>query len=74
MTKLHRSEQNQLLGGVCAGIAETYDLDTTLVRLLAVASAIWSFGTAIFIYLILWLVVPAESEVYQAEEVDVEEK
>lgn len=71
--KLHRSEKSQVLGGVCGGIAETYDMDATIIRLLAVASALWSFGTTIFIYLVLWLVIPAEKEVYQAKEVDVEE-
>jgi len=33
MTTLHRSETDKILGGVCGGIAETYDIDPTLVRL-----------------------------------------
>lgn len=36
--KLHRSSTDRYLGGVCGGLAETYNLDATLVRLLVVAS------------------------------------
>ena len=31
--KLYRSESNRMLCGVCAGIAEYFDLDPTLIRL-----------------------------------------
>jgi signal transduction histidine kinase len=46
------------LGGVCAGIARRYGVDPALVRLaFVIATAAGGFG--IFLYALLWLVVPA---------------
>lgn len=57
--KLYRSRQDRMIGGVCGGIAEYFNIDPTLVRLLAVAS-IFLAGSAILAYLIAWIVVPEE--------------
>jgi len=70
MTTLHRSETDKILGGVCGGIAETYDIDPTLVRLAAVALVFW--GISPLIYIIAWLIVPTESDVYETKEVETE--
>ena len=61
MTKLYRSESDRILGGVCGGIAEVYDFDPSLVRLLTVALILT--GLSPFIYLIAWLIIPTESEI-----------
>lgn len=58
--KLYRSETDKILGGVCGGLAEVYDLDPTLVRLIAVL-LIFS-GVSPLIYLIAWIIMPKESE------------
>ncbi|MGV0394653.1 PspC domain-containing protein [Corynebacterium uberis] len=55
--KLHRSTTNKWIGGVCGGIAETYDLDATVVRLLAVASFVLP-GTQVLLYLVAWVIMP----------------
>ncbi len=57
--KLFRSEKNKMIGGVCAGLAEYFDIDTSLVRLIFVALAMVTaiFPMVIF-YLIAWLVIP----------------
>jgi len=34
--KLYRSKKDHMIAGVCGGIAEYFDVDTTLVRLLTV--------------------------------------
>lgn len=60
MTRLYRSEENKILGGVCGGIAEAYDLDPSLVRLITVVLALT--GAAEIVYLIAWLIVPKKSE------------
>jgi phage shock protein C len=48
-----------MLGGVCGGLAEYFNLDPTIVRLLFVLLA---FVTALFpaliLYFILWVIVP----------------
>lgn len=58
--RLYRSENDRILGGVCGGIAEVYDIDPTLVRLITVVLAFT--GAAELVYLIAWLIMPTESE------------
>lgn len=60
--KLYRSESDRILGGVCGGIAEVYDLDPTLVRLAVLFIVLWG-GSGLLIYLLAWLIMPTESEV-----------
>lgn len=57
--KLFRSEKNKMIGGVCAGLAEYFDIDISLVRLIFVALTLISavFPMLIF-YLIAWIVIP----------------
>lgn len=69
--RLYRSESDRILGGVCGGIAETYNLDPTLVRLATVVLAFT--GAAEIVYLIAWLIMPTESEVKNQEDKSVEE-
>jgi len=53
---LHRSD-NRMVAGVCSGIAEYFDIDTTLVRVIT-ALLVISGGTGLAVYLIAWLVMP----------------
>ncbi len=66
-----------MLGGVCGGLAEVYDMDPTIVRLLTVLIVIGT-GVGPFLYLVAWLVMPTESEVKEAgrkvEEVEIREE
>lgn len=55
--KLHRSAGNRMIGGVCGGIAETYNLDPTLVRVIFVALTLLGFS-GILLYIICWIVIP----------------
>jgi phage shock protein C len=57
--RLYRSRSNRMLGGVCAGIGEFFDIDPTLVRLFFVFAFLLG-GHGILVYLALWLVVPEE--------------
>jgi phage shock protein C len=52
---LQRSN-DQILGGVCGGLAEEWDLDPTLVRVLYVVLTLLSTGLGLVLYLILYLV------------------
>ena len=55
--KLYRSRTDRKIAGVCGGIAEYFNIDATLVRLLFVAAVI--FGTAgIWVYVVCALVIP----------------
>jgi len=55
--KLYRSKNDFVIGGVCGGIAEYFDIDTTLVRLLAVLVFFFG-GSGIIAYIIGWIIIP----------------
>src|SRR5271157_5717225 len=55
--RLMRSIRDKKIGGVCAGLAEYFDLDPTLVRVVWLL-AIFCAGTGFLVYLILWIVLP----------------
>jgi phage shock protein C len=57
--RLYRNNRDAMLGGVCGGLAEYFNLDPTIVRLLFVLLAfVTAFVPVFLIYLILWVVVP----------------
>lgn len=57
--RLRRSRSNQMIAGVCGGIAEWMDWDPTLVRLAYVLLSILSAAfPGVLVYLVLWLVTP----------------
>lgn len=55
--KLYRSRSQEILGGVCGGIAEYFDVDVTIVRL-AWVFATFMGGISILLYIIAWIIVP----------------
>lgn len=59
--RFHRSDSNRLLAGVCGGIAEFIGVDATIVRLAFVVLTVFGFS-GVFIYLLAWLIMPAEGE------------
>lgn len=59
--RLYRSRTNTMIGGVCAGLADYFNLDPTIMRLIFVLLALLG-GHGVLVYLILWLVVPLQHE------------
>lgn len=57
--KLYRSIENRYIGGVCSGLAEYFDIDVVIVRLLFFIALIIG-GGGFFAYIILWIVIPEE--------------
>lgn len=55
--RLMRSSRDKKIGGVCAGLAEYFDLDPTIVRVVWLL-AIFFAGTGFLVYIILWIVLP----------------
>ncbi len=55
--KLYRNKRNGVFGGVCAGLADYFDLDIVLVRLIFVFLSIFG-GGGLLIYIIMWIVIP----------------
>jgi phage shock protein PspC (stress-responsive transcriptional regulator) len=54
---LFRDPDDHLLGGVCAGLANYFDIQAIWVRLIF-AIAVAFFGTGLLLYAILWIVIP----------------
>ncbi|MCL6591412.1 MAG: PspC domain-containing protein [Firmicutes bacterium] len=54
---LYRSSSNRKIAGVAGGIAEYFDIDPTLVRLLWLV-AIFTGGVGVLAYIIAWVVIP----------------
>ncbi len=46
------------IAGVCAGLAEYFDVDTTLVRLIWAVATLTTCFSGVLIYLICWAVIP----------------
>ena len=62
MKKLHLSKKDRKIAGVCGGIAETFDLDPTLVRLSFIFIAlITAIIPVIVFYILAWLIIPDAS-------------
>lgn len=60
--RLYRIDKGKKLCGVCGGIAEYFDIDPTIVRLL------WAFlvlcvGTGILAYIVAAIIIPTKSEI-----------
>ncbi len=56
---IRRSRTNRSIAGVCGGIAEYCDIDATAVRLATLLLILFG-GLSIWIYIILWIVIPEE--------------
>ncbi len=56
--RLMRSTTDKMLGGVCGGLAEYFDLDPTLVRLGYALLTIFTIFSGVIVYIIMWIIVP----------------
>ena len=59
--KLMRSTDTKI-AGVCAGLAEYFGVDTTLLRVLYAVLTCFTGFAGLPLYLILWLVMPARTQ------------
>ena len=64
--RLVRRTDDKVLGGVCAGLADHLGIDPTLVRVLTVLVTVLGFGSVIIAYLVAWVIVPKDVDVYPA--------
>ena len=58
--RLRRSHTDRYVAGVLGGIAETYDWNPTLVRLIFIAVSLIGTGTPLLAYVIAWFIMPNE--------------
>lgn len=69
--KLQRDTQHKVIGGVCAGLANYFDIDVSLVRLLFAVMLVFA-SMGFWLYLILWIVMPAAIQCQASAVVDAE--
>ncbi|MCL6457719.1 MAG: PspC domain-containing protein [Gorillibacterium sp.] len=60
MNKLYRSRRDKKVAGLCGGMAQWLNIDATLLRVVVIVTAIFSFGTVFFFYIVASLVIPKE--------------
>lgn len=58
--RLYRSVDDRMIAGVCGGIANYFNIDPTLVRLIFVFGALGTVSGLFWAYLIMALIVPEE--------------
>ncbi|NLZ93237.1 MAG: PspC domain-containing protein [Firmicutes bacterium] len=59
MKRLYRAREQQMIGGVCMGIARYFGVDVTLIRLAWVIIGL-AGGIGLPAYVIAWIIIPEE--------------
>lgn len=59
---LMRPRDGRMLAGVCAGVADYFGLDVTLVRVIWAVLAVITGGAGILAYLVAWIMIPNEGQ------------
>lgn len=61
--RLYKIEQGKKIEGVCGGIAEYFDADPTLIRLVWILITAFGWGSGIIAYIIAAIIMPKKSEI-----------
>ena len=59
---LVRSRNGRMVAGVCAGAAEYFGIDVTLVRVIVAVVAVITGGAGVLAYLVAWIIIPDEGQ------------
>ncbi|MDM8336478.1 PspC domain-containing protein [Mediterranea massiliensis] len=62
--RLRRPRNGRMLAGVCAGLADFFGLDVSLVRIVYALATIFTAFSGVIIYFLLVLIVPEEDNRY----------
>ena len=65
---LVRSRKGRMVAGICAGIAEYFGVDVTLVRVVVAVVAVITGGAGVLAYLAAWAIIPDEGEKHSIAE------
>ena len=57
---LYRLSAEKKIAGVCAGLAQYFDVDVTFVRLAVAAGTIFSGGLGLLAYIVAWIIMPSD--------------
>lgn len=67
--RLYKSRKNKMIGGVCGGLAEYFNMDPTIVRIVAALLCLLK-GAGLIVYIIACLVMPYDDEDFSEEETE----
>ena len=59
---LVRTRDGRMLAGVCAGVADYFGLDVTLVRVIWAVVSVITGGLGVLAYLVAWIIIPDEGQ------------
>ena len=65
MTRLYRSTRDKKIFGLCGGLAEVFNIDATILRLIVAIGVVFSGGTVLLLYIVASLVIPKEPNGFQ---------
>lgn len=60
--RLYRSRTNAPIGGVCAGLAEYFNVDVSLVRVIAAVTLLFTCSVTFWVYILMWIIIPLAPE------------
>lgn len=63
--RLYRSQTEKVIGGVAGGLADYFDIDVVLARVVFVLLALFG-GGGVLIYIVLWIVIPSQPLIFSA--------
>lgn len=66
MNRLYRSRHDRMLAGVAGGLAETWDADPSLVRVIWALLVLFTGGIALIVYIVMAIVIPEDDAVRPA--------
>jgi phage shock protein PspC (stress-responsive transcriptional regulator) len=61
--RLYRSNNNRMIAGICGGFGSYFNIDPSIVRLIAVVGFFVTASVFFWAYLILWIVIPEETTI-----------
>jgi phage shock protein C len=59
--KLYRSRTERMVAGVCGGLAEYFNVDATVIRVLFLVLTLFG-GSGLVVYVVMWILVPDASK------------
>lgn len=71
--RLYRSKKDKIIAGVCGGLGEYFDIDSTIIRLIFII-LFFINGIGLIAYLFLWIATPLEPLKVGGEDVDFKER
>ena len=72
MKRLYRSRSDNKISGVCGGLAEYFNIDPTIIRVIFIILLLPGGFPGLIPYVILWIVVPLKPKTVRGKVVDVE--